>query len=92
MENNKDQMLRALDQTIEQKCFELNKIHKERITKRLFFLGCAVFMLIPSLLAIFGVHFLGIFIAIAILLVIGVIVLLPSLTNNQSGESLHEIL
>jgi hypothetical protein len=83
MGNNKmDDLLISLEDEIDRKCFKIREMKKEIIKKRLFWLSCLFFFLLPFLFLYFGTSLLIVCLIVISFLALSMIALLPVMFKN----------
>ena len=90
MDDKLNDLLIILDSEIDKKCYELKMKEQDLKNTRLFVLTCALFIMIPILLAFAGVNILGVFFPIVLFLAFSMAVLSPIVLNNDLGGATNE--
>lgn len=81
-------LLMALDDEIDKKCFELIERKKINFLRKLFILGCTVTIVFPILSFVLGFSLISTLIPVFIFQAVSLIILLPVLINAK-GEATH---
>ena len=90
MKTNVECMLDNLAPEIDLKCNELRAAKKERLKNRLFVILCAMVLLIPALLVLFGVS-LTMLIAPLAFMSLSMLLLLPVLLSGRLSDESDRI-
>jgi len=90
MEDNFDRvktekLLNILDDEIEKKCSDIRERKKNALLKRIFFIGCALSLILPVIDVFIGFSIMMYLIPIVIFQAISLIFLVPILLNLDGG-------
>lgn len=78
-------LLLALDDEIERKCFAIKRKKVEKMLQRFFMTACFLFVTVPFLFIFAGVNLISLCIPVVLFLAVGLFTLTPFLLNNQLG-------
>ncbi|NLI90767.1 MAG: hypothetical protein GX434_00785 [Peptococcaceae bacterium] len=82
-----DQLLKNLDNEIEQKCLEIKENRKHTILKSIFFLGCLAAAVIFGFNAFTGFQYIRTFIYLFLFQGVSLIFLIPIIINLNGGQN-----
>lgn len=85
-----EKLIAVLNCEIEQKCLELKENRRVALLKRIFFLGCALSIILPVLDAFIGYFIIPILIPIIIFQAVSLILLIPVIINLNGGKNYVE--
>lgn len=85
MDNKLDNLLLALDNEIDKKCFDLKKKKREQRNTRLFAYACGLFIMVPIVLMFAGVNMLAILFPIVFFFAFSMFILSPIILKNNVG-------
>ena len=81
-ESRVEDLLILLEDEIERKCFQIKEKKREEMKRRIFFLACVLFLLLPFLFHNLGLSLLAVCFPVFIFLAVSLISLLPVMIIN----------
>jgi hypothetical protein len=87
-DNNKTiELLKSLDGEIEEKCLELREKKKASILKTVFFLCCALVVILPVFSVFIGIPILLTIVPIFTFQSVSLIILMPVILKSEGGKN-----
>ncbi len=86
-EKKTKKLIDVLNYEIEQKCLELKENRRNILLKRIFFLGCALSIIIPVLDVFIGYFIIPVLIPIVVFQAVSLILFMPVILNLNGGRN-----